>query len=197
MTDTEAEPSDSGEKTADADPAIDHFRYETTRLTLLRTYLQCAREGTLSPDWRETLTEIHPAGEHEDRARAIADIAETPPADWEPDKGVGWRRALDSWYEATTNCLTATEAIQERLLTSKAATPVHKAAQNTLIARDIATASYRAGMAAAGLDIEWFDWLIDRVHQWPDARRRSEQLDLMTLEPGYRETVQQLPLYWR
>lgn len=190
---------DSDEELGDEDTRIEQFRYEMTKLTLLRTYLQCARDGILTTDWRQTLTKIHPAGQHESRARAIAAIAETPPADWEPDQGVGWRRALDAWHRATTDCLEATEDTQQRLLVSRAATAdlVRSVAVNITIARDLATASYRAGMAAAGLDVEWYDWLIDRAREWPDERRRNEQLDLMTLEPGYRETVQKLPLYWR
>lgn len=192
------EPAD-GEDLTPVDPGIEEFRYETTRLTLLRTYLQCARDGLLATSWREALTTIHSAGHHEARARAIAAIAKTPPADWEPDQGVGWRRALDAWHKATTDCLAATEDTQQRLLASRAASAdvIRVAADNMVIARDLATASYRAGMAAAGLDVEWFDWLIDRAREWPDERRRNEQLDLMTLEPGYRETFQKLPLYWR
>lgn len=198
VTETE-EPDGGGEVLAAAVPGIEEFRYETTKLTLLRTYLQCARDGILTTNWRETLTEVHPAGQHQSRARAIADIADIPPAAWEPGQGVGWRRALDAWYEATTKCLAATEDTQQQLIASHAAAAagIRFAGEQMMIARDLATASYRAGMAAAGLDVEWFDWLIGRVHEWPDEHRRREQLDLMTLEPGYGETVQKLPLYWR
>ena len=62
--------------------------------------------------------------------------------------------------------------------------------------RDLATASYRAGLAAGGLDVDWYDWLIERVRLWPDVKRRNDQLDLMTLEPDYRQSIEQLPPYW-
>ena len=47
--------------------------------------------------------------------------------------------------------------------------------------RDLVTASYRAGLAAGGLDIDWYDWLIDRVRAWPDTQRRDDQLDLIAV----------------
>ena len=73
------------------------------------------------------------------------------------------------------------------------ATGVSQAAMD----RDLAVASYQAGLTAGGLDIpDWYDWLTDRVYLWPDKQRRDEQLDLMTLEPGYRDSIQQLPAYW-
>ncbi|TXH08420.1 MAG: hypothetical protein E6R04_10760 [Spirochaetes bacterium] len=152
---------------------------------LLRPILHQARAGTLATAWREKLP---------DRAGTAAAVsAELPPQDWEPGRGVGWRRALDAWHKAMTDCLAAAARADDEL---RRRLPRYEAAGGWAMDQDLATASYRAGMVAGGLDVEWFDWLIDRVREWPDERRRGEQLDLMTLEPGYRDDMQKLPLYW-
>ncbi|UQX13522.1 hypothetical protein [Candidatus Mycobacterium methanotrophicum] len=188
--------------------SITEFHYHSTKLTLLRLHLLSARDGTLTGTWRDELTKTaNPPGgsrpndslpdEHRQaHANAIQDLAATPPADWEPDQGVGWRQSLEAWFDAIKQCFTDIEHTEQQL---RAQTGITIAAHivNTSIDQDLATASYRAGLAAGGLDVDWYDWLIDRVGNWTDTRRRDYQLDLMTLEPNYRDTVQQLPTYWR
>jgi hypothetical protein len=193
---------DTAGRHARAKTAVTEFQCRITTLSLLRAHLLSARRGTLSPDWRDRLTEhLHeaedlPSDQRHARNRAAAEIAALPPAEWEPDRKVGWRRSLDAWFEAIKHCIKDTEQAEERL---RAKTPgaVSAGVGGSVMDRDLATGSYRAGLAAGGLDVEWFDWLINRVREWPDKRRRDEQLDLMTLEPDYRKTMQQLPMYWR
>lgn len=182
--------------------AITEFQHHIARLTLLRAHLLSARDGTLTATWRDNLSRTLaepdglPPAQHQARVDAATELANLPSADWEPDRGVGWRASLDAWFEAIKQCLTDTDDTEQRLRTQ---TGINLATSivGTAIDRDLATASYRAGMAAAGLDVDWYDWLLERVHQWPDKQRRSYQLDLMTLEPTYRESVEQLPSYWR
>ena len=187
---------------ADTTTAITEFQHHIARLTLLRAHLLSARDGTLTATWRDNLTRTvtEPNGltavQHQVRVAAATELANLPPADWEPDRGVGWRAALDAWFEAIKQCLTETDETEQRLRTQ---TRINLATSivGSDIDRDLATASYRAGMATAGLDVDWYDWLLERVQMWPDKQLRAYQLELMTLEPTYRESVQQLPGYWR
>lgn len=147
---------------------------------LLRPILRQARAGTLASAWREKLP-------------AASALAELPPQDWEPGRGVGWRRALDAWHKAMTDCLAAAARADDEL---RRRLPRYEEAGGWLMDQDLATASYRAGMAAGGLDVEWFDWLIERTNDWPDHDRARDQLDAMTLDPDYRANMERLPLYW-
>lgn len=174
------------------------------QLALLRVVLQQARAGTLETDWRDKVpVAIAESGALSDGrdgdvyAAAVCagrELVDIRPEDWEPDSGVGWRKSLDSWFEATKGCLMVFESAEQHL---RAGFPSAGIVSQAAMDRDLATASYRAGLAAGGLDVpDWYGWLNDRVYSWPDKMRRDDQIDLMTLEPGYRESIEQLPAYW-
>lgn len=204
---------DAVDKLQRAEAAVHLFSYRATQLNYLRALLLSARQGTLSEDWREALAATDPGAATDadadaddgritltDDQRAISrqaaqEIAASPPADWHPHRNVGWRRALDAWHEATKQCLDDTERA-ETDLRGQSWMSADAVTARIDMDRDLATASYRAGLAAGGLAVEWYDWLIERVGRWPDIQRRDDQLDLMTLEPGYRDSMQHLPDYW-
>lgn len=193
---------DAAAKLSRAETAIAEFTYQITKLNYLHAQLLAARDGTLEPDWRATITTIaaettsEPADtQRSARSRAAADLAAIPPADWEPGRKVGWRTALDAWFDAIKACLADTERA-ERHLRAETWMSADSVTARITMDRDLATASYRAGLAAGGLDVDWYDWLIERVRLWPDVKRRNDQLDLMTLEPDYRQSIEQLPPYW-
>ena len=176
------------------------FQYRITKVTLLRVQLEQARAGILVPQWRGTLKSAElntlPPDQQVARDRAITELIESPIDEWEPHRGCGWRKSLDSWFDTTKRCLAATQEA-ETLIRAETRLPADSIAARTAIDTDLATASYRAGLAAGGLDVpDWYEWLIERVVAWPDKQRRDEQLDLMTLEPSYRETIEQVPKYW-
>ncbi|HEX4172685.1 MAG TPA: hypothetical protein VHY82_09420 [Acetobacteraceae bacterium] len=177
------------------------FNYRITKFTVMRLALRQVRDGVLPPNWRDQAAALTgetvnlPVELRTARERVVAEIADLPIQEWEPGTGVGWRKCLDAWFDATKSCLG--EVVQaETRVTAETYTPM-TAVERLSMETDLATASYRAGLTAGGLDIpDWFDWLIDRVQTWPDKQRRDDQLDLMTLEPGYRTAIQRLPDYW-
>ncbi|SIJ04871.1 Uncharacterised protein [Mycobacteroides abscessus subsp. abscessus] len=187
--------------TGDIATSIDQFRGDLTRLMLMKSVLTCAREGVLSPQWRQELpaavasAQGQSSGECMNTA-AVSAVAAIAPAAWEPDTRSGWRRSLDEWFEAVKQCHHGIEHCATRLA-DVVKVELGEWAPVSVIEADLATASYRAGMAAGGLDMDWYDWLLERVNHWPDQVRRDYQLDLMTLEPNYRATVESLPAYWR
>ncbi len=204
------------EKLAQAQAATRSFFSRIAALGYLRAQLLSARDGTLTPDWRDTLvaasdTTDEPAADDSAEGadthvtltddqlaacrHAAEEIAAGPAANWHPHRNVGWRLALDAWFDATKQCLDAAEHAEQEVR-SQSWMSVDDVTARIDMDRDLATASYRAGLAAGGLDVEWYDWLVERVRRWPDKQRRDDQLDLMTLEPGYRESMQQLPSYW-
>lgn len=173
-------------------------------LMVLRIVLQQARDGALEPEWRESIpatlseSEAVPSVDNGDVYAhvicAARDLTELPPQQWEPHNGGHWRIALECWFDAMKRCLTVAERADERL---REVLPKAEIPSQAAMERDLVVASYRAGLTAGGLDLpDWHQWLIERVDAWPDAQRRVYQLDLMTLEPGYRESIQQLPTYW-
>lgn len=195
-----------------AEAAVYLFSCRATQLNYLRALLLSARQGTLPEDWREALVTTGTdtdtdAPDGDDTPITLTDnqlalnrqsaesLAAAPSVDWHPHRNVGWRRALDAWYDATKQCLDDTERV-ETDVRGLSWMSVDAVSARIDTDRDLATASYRAGLAAGGLAVEWFDWLVDRVRRWPDKQRRDDQLDLMTLEPGYRESMQRLPGYW-
>lgn len=174
------------------------------QLALLRVVLQQARAGRLETDWRDkvpvaiidsgTLSDDRDGDVYAAAVCAGRELVDIPAQDWEPNSGVGWRKALDAWFEGTKGCLMIFEAAERHL---QAGFPTGGILSQAAMDRDLATASYRAGLAAGGLDVaDWYEWLTDRVYAWPDKKRRDDQIDLMTLEPGYRESIEQLPAYW-
>ncbi|MBU8834476.1 hypothetical protein [Mycolicibacterium goodii] len=94
--------------------------------------LNAARAGTLTPNWRDTLTvdvlyEMTgspggrpPAaavsiGQCDAEDLALYEVVTSPVADWEPYAAGGdWRRALDAWYHESIRRLDAYEAAQNR-----------------------------------------------------------------------------------
>lgn len=199
---------DAAEKLQQAEAEVHLFSCRATQLNYVRALLLSARQGTLPEDWREALTATDTETDTDADTRitltddqlalsrqAAEAIAAAPSADWHPHRNIGWRRALDAWYDATKQCLDDTERA-ETDVRGQSWMSVDAVSARIDMDRDLATAAYRAGLAAGGLAVEWYDWLIDRVRRWPDKQRRDDQLDLMTLEPGYRESMQQLPGYW-
>lgn len=61
----------------------------------------------------------------------------------------------------------------------------------------VAASADDAGLTSGGLDVEWFDWLIERVKAWPDQDRARDQLDAMTLDLDYRAGMEKLPMMLR
>jgi hypothetical protein len=193
--------TDPAAQIARATERIDGLFYRLTKAALLRTQLLCARHGGLDADWRTAVLEAaaEPVPDIDDRhqqlrIQAAEEIANLPNADWEPDMRVGWRDSLEAWYAATKQCLDDIDDAQ-RLLHREAGLSTEAAEANSAMDRDLVTASYRAGLTAAGLVSDWYDWLHGRVLGWPHGPRRETQLAAMAQE-DYRRTLQQLPRYW-
>ncbi|MFN8073565.1 MAG: hypothetical protein U0R66_17410 [Mycobacterium sp.] len=180
---------------------IDELYYRLTRASLLRVQLLSARMGVLDVDWRTSLLDavaepLEDIGERHQQLllQAAEDVANLPNADWEPDMKAGWREALEAWFAATKRCLDEMEDAQRRIH-AEAGLPVNDLAAGFAMDRDLETASYRAGLTAAGLVSNWFEWLGEKVQAWPHGPRRENQLQAMA-DPDYRRQLQQLPRYW-
>ncbi len=180
---------------------IDDAYYRLTRAGLLRVQLLCARLGVLDVDWRTAVLDSvdEPLPDTSDphqqlRFQAAEEVANLPNADWEPDLKAGWRAALEAWFAATKQCLEEMEDAQRRIHV-EAGLPVDSMAAGFAMDRDLETASYRAGLTAAGLVSNWFEWLQERVRAWPFGPRRDAQMQAME-DPDYRRQLQQLPRYW-
>ena len=186
---------------ARATALIDDAYYRLAKAGLLRSQLLCARLGALDVDWRSAVLEavaepidgISERHQHL-RIRAADEVANLPNADWEPDMKAGWRTALEAWYAATRQCLDEMEEAQRRIYIEAGFT-LDSLAAGFAMDRDLETASYRAGLTAAGLVSNWFEWLQERVRAWPFGPRRDTQLQAMD-NPDYRRQLQQLPRYW-
>ena len=194
-------PIDGPGQIAKAEAFVEDLYYRTVKATTLHTQLLCARAGYLDVDWRTALVEAAAepiegiAEKHQQlRERAASDVADLSDADWEPEMKVGWRASLEAWYAATKECLAEIENLQKRTR-AEAGLPVAGIAERHAMDLDVETASYRAGLSAAGLTNDWYDWLLERVRKWPDAGRRDAQLAAMK-EPEYHASIQQLPVYW-
>ena len=180
---------------------IDDAYYRLTRAGLLRAQLLCARLGVLDVDWRTAVLDsvdepLPDTGDRHQQLRfeAAEEIANLPNADWEPEMKAGWRTALEAWFAATKQCLDEMEDAQRRIHV-EAGLPLDSMAAGFAMDRDLETASYRAGLTAAGLVSNWFEWLQDRVRAWPFGPRRDGQMQAME-DPDYRRQLQQLPRYW-
>jgi hypothetical protein len=57
-------------------------------------------------------------------------------------------------------------------------------------------ASYRAGLAAGGDDIDWRAWLRERVQDWSPVPIREKVLRELD-DPNYGAELVYLPPYWR
>lgn len=180
---------------------IDDAFYQLTKAAMLRTQLLGARLGMLDVDWRTSVLDAvaerlpNVGDRHQElRLRAAEEVANLPNAEWEPDMKVGWRTSLESWYASTKQCLDEMEDAQRRIHI-EAGLPVERLAADFAMDRDLETASYRAGLTAAGLVSNWLEWLQERVRTWPYGPRRDAQLQAMD-NPDYRRELQQLPRYW-
>ena len=180
---------------------IEGLYHRLTKAGLLRVQLLCARQGVLDVDWRTAVLES--VGEpmegiserHQElRLQAAEEVANLPNADWEPDMKVGWREALEAWFVATKQCLDEMEDAQRRIHV-EVGLPLGNLRADFAMDRDLDTASYRAGLTAAGLVSNWFEWLGERVRSWPHGPRREGQLQAMA-DADYRRQLQQLPRYW-
>lgn len=185
-----------------ADESFDDLCQRIAVASLLHTQLMCARHGVLDVDWRTAVlvAAAEPLdddlGEHHQqmRAQAAEKIANLANADWEPDMKVGWRASLEAWHAATTACVADLQYAQRRIHQgAKLSTSDLEA--GFVMDRDLQTASYRAGLTAAGLVSDWPAWLRGRVQNWPPGPRRDSQLAALD-DPDYRRQLQQLPRYW-
>ncbi len=181
---------------------IEDATYRLIAAGFLRSQLSAARLGVLDVDWRTALIEstAEPLAGLSDshlemRLKAADEIANIANQDWEPQMKVGWRDSLEAWHAATKRCIDHTLAAQVSLRRSAGLSSADAEAAAAMD-RDLSTASYRAGLTAAGLVSDWPRWLIERVHTaWPAGARKQNQLDAME-DPAWRRQLQQLPRYW-
>lgn len=181
--------------TEPVDPAGD-LSYRLMRAGILRAQLLCARLGVLDVDWRTALLDATAEAANPIERQAAADIANLPDADWEPDMKVGWRRSLESWFAAMMTCIDDMQDAHRDIHRTAAGMGSDDLVLATYtMDRDVETASYRAGLTAAGMASAWEEWLRDRVLAWAAGPRRNLQLAAMS-DPEYRRQLQQLPRYW-
>ena len=200
--------------------------YLDMRVRLIGEALRRARAGTLEPDWRNHLLTWFPelvAVSPDNAALVAREATELPVQPWEPYAAHGdWREALDAWYSDTL----ALEAEHEAELLAPAPRPSddnlewyasgrelqqqadRATREGKRRERDCLGASYRAGLAAGGVEIDWVSWYRQRVIEWVDcgdggdasaARAESMRIDYrrhLADQPGWREYLQQLPEYW-
>lgn len=179
--------------------ASTHASY--ARLNLLRKTLSAARAGDLAPDWREHLDMGYPQTAQiysDGDALAMHEIATMSPQLWEPYVAQGdWRAALNAWHTASLELEESLEALRTRPgpghtaagspFTPPASGP---AAQNVrVLLADMRTASYQAGLAAGGDDVDWQGWLQSREDTYP-AKKGPTDWDRL------RQALEQLPDYW-
>ena len=83
----------------------------------------------------------------------------------------------------------------QRRIHAEAGLPVNDLAAGFAMDRDLETASYRAGLTAAGLVSNWFEWLGGEGSGMAPRAAPKNQLQAMA-DPDYRRQLQQLPRYW-
>lgn len=186
------------------------------RYYAMKAVLERARLGSLHPDWRDRLTTsdytrmlaISPAYQlySDIDELLLAELRSTPQADWEPHSGVGWRRSLDAWFQASIDVLDQYRSANDILVNSvSVAAPVGQTAINNVqrhrqfaavFERDMLEASYRAGLCAGGEAVDWRGWLRQRSADWPDAPTFAQFFDALE-QPDFRDDLQTLPDYWR
>ncbi|WP_292981251.1 hypothetical protein [Mycobacterium sp.] len=191
--------------------------YASFRHSLVGDILRRARDGALDRDWRERFTTYHPVllkANADTVALIHHEMAELPEQPWEPYAAAGdWREALDAWYSDTLALETSYEhailAGRPRppaepesghdWLASYAAGQPKQAAddsrtrQNLLRNRDGFGASYRAGLAAGGVDVDWEGWYWQRVKLWDDLGDEGLRVDSRR---NRLLCVEHLPPYW-
>lgn len=197
--------------------------YVTMRHMMIGGILSRARLGTLDPNWRTHLLTYFPAA-RSDATKAGATLVqleatELPVQPWEPYAARGdWREALDAWYSATLALETECEAAHAERprppaddsggvdwLSGAAAGQQQQSDADRYMResqqriRDGLGASYRAGLAAGGVEIDWVTWYRERVATWDDLGREELRADYrrhQADEQGWRDYLQQLPDYW-
>jgi hypothetical protein len=177
---------------------------------LLGDVLRQARQGTLSPDWRDDLAEtasLHPLSGPA-LLKAAQALQAAPRAPWEPWIAQGdWRRALESWFGASLALLDEDDLRHARLratepdlpgtpptgdptITTESTAAEMEQEQLRVAAqrrhRDSTTAWYLAGLAAGGDLIDWQRWYLARTSRTPESPWTA----------NFPEWLQQLPAYW-
>jgi len=94
------------------------------------------------------------------------------------------------------------ESLFVRLLTSAVSTEDFADQARNLLeqihihARDRLTASYLAGLAAGGQDIDWIEWFKTRIARWPPDQPGTRRAKTEFNHPAFREKLERLPTYW-
>jgi hypothetical protein len=189
------------------------YVYRTGRLQAMTSLLELARMGRLPCDWRDRLTAAdysmlvttaNPGYRlfSDIETLVVTEMQSLPAADWEPGADVGWRRALDSWFDASrkriAESLTILEnASQHSFFCTKEARAAFaiRRSQLTVSEPDMIAASYRAGLCAGGVLNDWRGWLWVRITGWPDGPARAQMLTGLQL-PHFLADYQALPDYW-
>lgn len=174
-----------------------HYAYR--RHSIWTPLLLAARDGTLKPQWRETLSADNWLYRNErppedPRLREademiINELRTMPPAAWEPFVADGdWRRALQAWHQAAIEVHDSFEILRLDArrdrddiagsvdLADDAAAPLTR---NTTLRsstdavharkRDEIEALYLAGLAAGGDDVDWISWYHNRIRELGDV----------------------------
>lgn len=193
--------------------------YLTRRAANMRMILTSARAGTQRNDWREHLTEPGYMAATQDNPaydvyrdgdlRVIAELKAMPRADWEPHAAADWRTALLAWRRGLEDVvIDETSAIVRTYNDS----PLHSRSDPQsakLLATwrasyefmrqsgsDLCDASYWAGLAVGGEDVDWRQRLRERVLDWPPQwPARTEMLDNLS-DHNWQIDVSPLPHYW-
>jgi hypothetical protein len=180
--------------------ASTHAAY--ARPKLLVKVLAAARAGDLALDWRAHLDMGYSSTAQiysDCDELAMHEIATMPPQLWEPYVAQGdWRAALNAWHTASLELEEYVEALRTRpapslavaagiSFTSPAGGPLGQHVRALLA--DMRTASYQAGLAAGGDDVDWQAWLRSREGAYPAKKGPTDWGRL-------RQALEQLPDYW-
>lgn len=207
----------------DSDPT--QLYYRLLRNTLLGKTLQRARDGLLTPTWRDSLHE-DPAVRHnysaDVHALVLADILESPTAPWEPGHAPDWRTALTAWYTSARAALGESRQLNMIVLANQVGASargvmMHAGSADQLVAaiatedmtddtvrsghetyiaeRDKLTASFLAGLVAGGESFDWQGWLAARAETWPNELMVNN-VRLMLRSEALTPYWQKLPSYW-
>ena len=89
-------------------PDIGQLSYQLLYGEVLKRVLQQARDGLLTPHWRDLVATMpmlsgpDPMGVH---PLIVTAINEHPYAAWEPGRSPGWREAVDNWFDDSRKAL--------------------------------------------------------------------------------------------
>lgn len=190
--------------------------YQTRQQLTTTAILRQARMGKLEPDWRDRLTTMDytallamsPGYQlYSDMdTLLLTELRSMPVADWEPNAGADWPRALESWREASHETLDRALAIKSSVSDVLSRANVEQTAVDTIARSQEITAlyerdlliegSYRAALCVGGQPVDWRGWLRERVEGWPDLPARATVLGALE-DPDYHSDWEFLPDYWR